>query len=197
MPRHVPAIPGEPTGWPMTLATRTLSVTWWALKTLSLLGSLAAVSFYAIDWQDLVIQPILQEISSFANQFIDGIDAETVKSYADTLVDALEAQVGHANNLPSVVSNWRWYFTIGESIASVVVGMGSEWWIARKKDFSFTRGFIYSMGAFGALKAVELDAYVTVAVYGAEAAVNLDFDWDDIKKKVRKIIDDKMGAHGL
>jgi hypothetical protein len=184
-------------GMPMQIVGGALSVTWWALKTLALLGSISAVAIYAIDWQELIIQPVLQEASRYANQFFDSIDAETVKKYADTLVDALEAQVGEAKNMPTVVSDLRWYFTIGESVASLVVGMGSEWWITRKTDFSFTRGLIYSMGAFGTFKAVELDSYVTVAVYGAEQAMKMDFDWDDIRSKVRNIIDDQMSEHGL
>jgi hypothetical protein len=191
-----PAIPGE-AGWPMTIATTTLSVTWWAIKTLALLGSITAVSIYTVDWQGMIIQPVLQEASRWANQFIDGIDAESVTKYTDSLINELEAQVGHVNNLPHKVSDIRWYFDIAQAVGSLAVGMGSEWWITRKKEFSFTRGLIYSTGTYGAFKAIEHDFYITAAVYGAETVINMDFDWVDIKNRVRKIIKDHMGEHGL
>ena len=197
MPPIARAGGGPVAGWPSTVAVAALSITWWAIKTLALIGSVSAVALYTVDWQGLVIQPVLQEASRWASMYIDGIDAESIKGYVDLLVDELEKQVGAAENLPSTVKKIRWALTMGESALALAVGLGSEWWVSRRKNFSFTRGIMYSTGMFAALKALEFDLYATALVSGIESVTNLDFDWKDIRAKVHKMIDDRFSDHGL
>ena len=192
-----PAIPDE-RSWPAAIATTALGFTWWALKTLAVMGSVAYVAYQQVDWQQMVMEPVLAQAFYWASSYIDSIDAETVKGYADQLIDALKQQVGKMKNLPNKAKQARLILTTGESVAALLVGMGSEWWVSRKKHFSFTRGTIYSIGIFGALKALELDAYAGAAFSGSEEIGKKldDLDWDGIRRKIHEKIESRMG-YGL
>jgi hypothetical protein len=188
----VPAIP-----YPRGYSTWVL---WSAVK---IMGAVFTVQggawLYNVDFRQEVVRPIMNSLMLFAESqamnIVGGISEQWLKKHADNLIDKMQDIADSSSDLIGGLKKYNKNANLVALGVGIAIGGGAEYWVSRKKDFSFTRALMYSVASWSSIiVAVQVGLFQLAvnAIPAGKTGKETESGWEDIRDQVHARIDSIM-----